>query len=153
MLQQKEPKTEKMVACGQVLGGALAAEQEREGELAITSLEFEFQLHFPCGSPLNELSDFRQSTRKERKDFSILTVWLNISTVSTFLNICELLECLLGILPRGNNRYILYASNYLHHTLKQTSGAVGYIKRAASLGQSFTSKLGVVHHFRCLHIA
>ena len=65
MLQQKEPKTEKMVACGQALGGALAAEQEREGELAITSLEFEFQLHFPCGSPLNELSDFRQSTRKE----------------------------------------------------------------------------------------
>ena len=28
-----------------------------------TSLEFEFQLQFPCGSPSTELSDFRQSRR------------------------------------------------------------------------------------------
>ena len=45
--------------------GALAAGREKEGELAATSLEFEFRLQFPCGF----LSDFRQSARSgnERK--------------------------------------------------------------------------------------
>ena len=43
--------------------GALALEREKEGELATTSLEFEFHLQFPCGSPPTELSDFRQSVR------------------------------------------------------------------------------------------
>ena len=38
---------------------------------------------------------------KQIEIFSILTVWLYISTVSTFLNIRELLECLLGISPSG----------------------------------------------------
>ena len=33
---------------------------EKEGELATMSLEFEFHLQFPCGSPLTELSDFCQ---------------------------------------------------------------------------------------------
>ena len=32
----------------------------KEGELATTSLEFEFHLQFPCGSPSTEVSDFRQ---------------------------------------------------------------------------------------------
>ena len=54
MLRQKEPKPEKKVACEQALWGALAAGREKEGELAITSLEFEFQLHFPYGSPADE---------------------------------------------------------------------------------------------------
>ena len=31
--------------------GALVAGQEKEGELATTSLEFKFYLHFPYGSP------------------------------------------------------------------------------------------------------
>ena len=47
------------LACEQALRGALAAGREKEGELAITSLEFEFHLKFPCGSPSTELSDFR----------------------------------------------------------------------------------------------
>ena len=36
---------------------------EKEGELATTSLEFEFHLQFPCCSLSTELSDFRQSAR------------------------------------------------------------------------------------------
>ena len=52
-----------MVACEQALRGALAAGREKEGELATASLEFEFHLQFPCGSPSTELSDFRQSAR------------------------------------------------------------------------------------------
>ena len=48
------------VARKQALRGALAAEREKEGKLATTSLEFEFLLHFPSGFPSTELSDFRQ---------------------------------------------------------------------------------------------
>ena len=51
------------LACEQALRGALVAGREKEGELAITSLEFEFHIQFPCGSPSTELSDFRQSAR------------------------------------------------------------------------------------------
>ena len=51
---------ERNVAYQQALRGALAAGRENEGELATTSLEFELRLQFPCGSPLTELSDFRQ---------------------------------------------------------------------------------------------
>ena len=35
------------IACKQALWGALAAGWEKEGELATTSLEFEFHLQFP----------------------------------------------------------------------------------------------------------
>ena len=52
-----------MVGYGQALRDALAAGREKKGELATTSLEFEFHLQFPCGSPSTELSDFRQSAR------------------------------------------------------------------------------------------
>ena len=45
----------------QALLGALAVRREKEGELVTMSLEFEFHLQFPCGSPLTELSDFGQS--------------------------------------------------------------------------------------------
>ena len=41
----------------------LAAGRQKEGELATTSLKFEFHLQFPCGAPSTELSDFRQSAR------------------------------------------------------------------------------------------
>ena len=51
------------LACEQALRGDLAVGQGKEGELATTSLEFEFHLHFPCGSTSSELSDFRQSAR------------------------------------------------------------------------------------------
>ena len=51
----------------QALNGALAAGRENQGELAITSLEFEFHLQFPCCSPSNELSDFRQSAKSRNK--------------------------------------------------------------------------------------
>ena len=51
------------MACEQALRGALAVGREKEGELATLSLEFEFHLQFPCGSPSTELSDFRQSAR------------------------------------------------------------------------------------------
>ena len=43
------------LACEQAFPGTLVAGQEREGELATTSLEFEFHLQFPCGSLPSEL--------------------------------------------------------------------------------------------------
>ena len=55
------------LACEQALWGALAVGQEKEGELATTSLEFEFCLQFPCGLPSTELSDFRQSGQSGNK--------------------------------------------------------------------------------------
>ena len=36
-----------LTSTGQALRGALAAGQEKEGELATTSLEFEFRVQFP----------------------------------------------------------------------------------------------------------
>ena len=52
-----------ILACEKVLRSALSVEREKEGELVTTSLEFEFCLQFPCGSPSTELSNFRQSAR------------------------------------------------------------------------------------------
>ena len=52
-----------ILACEKVLRSALSVEREKEGELVTTSLEFEFCLQFPCGSPPTELSNFRQSAR------------------------------------------------------------------------------------------
>ena len=43
--------------CEQALRGSLAAWWGQEGELATTSLEFEFHLQFLCGFLLTELSD------------------------------------------------------------------------------------------------
>ena len=57
----------KSLDCEKVLWGALTAGRDKKGELATTSLEFEFRLQFPCGSPSTELSDFRQSTRSGNK--------------------------------------------------------------------------------------
>ena len=45
------------LASEQAVWGALAAGRENEGELATTSLKFDFHLQFPCGSPSTELSD------------------------------------------------------------------------------------------------
>ena len=55
------------LAWEQALQGALAVGQEKEGELATTSLEFEFHLQFPGGSLSTELSDFRQSAQSENE--------------------------------------------------------------------------------------
>ena len=44
------------VACERALRGALAAGRKKEGELATKSLEFQFRLQFPCGSPRRRLS-------------------------------------------------------------------------------------------------
>jgi len=55
------------VACEQTFRGALAAGREKEGDLGTASLEFEFHLQFPCGSPSTELLDFRQSARSGNK--------------------------------------------------------------------------------------
>ena len=56
-----------LITCEQALRGAMTAgkreKREKEGELATTSLEFEFHLQFPCGSPSTERSDSCQSVR------------------------------------------------------------------------------------------
>ena len=44
------------IACNQALQGTLVAAWKKKGELATTSLEFEFHLQFLCGSMLTELS-------------------------------------------------------------------------------------------------
>ena len=49
------------LACEQALLGAVTAGQEKEGELATASPEFQFHLQFPRGSSFSGLSDFRQS--------------------------------------------------------------------------------------------
>ena len=54
-----------IVACEQALWGAPAAWQEKEGELATASLEFEFHLQFPCGSASTELSHFANQREAE----------------------------------------------------------------------------------------
>ena len=56
------PNPSKSQVCKQALWDTLDAGWEKKGELATTSLEFEFYLQFPCGSPSTGLSDLRQST-------------------------------------------------------------------------------------------
>ena len=55
------------ISLGASSPGALAVGREKEGELATWSLEFEFHLQFPCGSPSTELSDFCQSARSRKE--------------------------------------------------------------------------------------
>jgi len=52
------------LACEQAPQGTPAVGQEKEGELATTSLAFEFHLQFTCGFPSTEMSDFRQSAQR-----------------------------------------------------------------------------------------
>jgi len=78
------------VACEQALQGALVVGQEKEGELATTSLEFEFHLQFPCGSPLTELSNFCQSAQSRKtcakgNDIISNVISTNQHFASTFL--------------------------------------------------------------------
>ena len=52
---------------------------EKKRELATMSLEFEFHFQLPCGFPMTELSDFRQSPRSG-----------NQCCIQTFKNMCQL---------------------------------------------------------------
>ena len=52
----------------------------------------------------------------------------------TFRHVCLIRSCPPTLFLF--NRYILYASNSLHHPLKQTTGAAGYVRRAAPLGHN-----------------
>ena len=56
-----------MLACEQAFRGDLAVGRKKEGELATTTLEFEYHLQYPCGSPSTELSDLRQSARRKNE--------------------------------------------------------------------------------------
>ena len=56
-----------MVAYEQALRGALATEQEKKGELATTSLKFEFHLQFPCSFPSTEVSLEISANQREVK--------------------------------------------------------------------------------------
>ena len=46
-LQERTRTSLFIIACEQALRGALAARREKEGELATSSLEFEFRVQFP----------------------------------------------------------------------------------------------------------
>ena len=65
--QKNDIEISKNIACEQPLWGTLGAGQEKEGELATTSLEFEFHLQFSSGFPSTELSEFCQSVRSRNK--------------------------------------------------------------------------------------
>ena len=86
LLEEELGKKEAIIsACEQVLWGAFL---EKEGELATTSLEFKFNLQFPCGSPSTELSDFRQSARSGNEHKCKQTLenkWKHVSRVMTSL--------------------------------------------------------------------
>ena len=62
-----------MVACEQTLRGALAAGRGKEGELATTSLEFEFYVQFACGSPSSSPSFSRPAANAPRRACSQVT--------------------------------------------------------------------------------
>ena len=53
--------------------GTLAVEQEKEGELATTSLEFEFHFQFPYGSPTTELTVRFPPNSTKRKQLQVYT--------------------------------------------------------------------------------
>ena len=65
--QKNDIEISKNIACERPLWGTLGAGQEKEGQLATTSLEFEFHLQFPSGFPSTELSEFCQSVRSRNK--------------------------------------------------------------------------------------
>ena len=74
-----------LIACEQALLGALASGRENEGELATTSLKFEFHFQVPCGFPLTGLSE--STNQGERKQT------LKTRVISAFSILYRLLEC------------------------------------------------------------
>ena len=80
-----------VLACNQALQGAVAVGQEKDGELATMSLEFEFHLQFPSGSLSTELSDFRQSARS-RNEHECKQTLKNIIVISTNQHFADILH-------------------------------------------------------------
>ena len=74
-----------LIACEQALPGALAAGREKEGELAPTSLEFEFHLQFPYGFP--QLVCQISTNQRECKQT------LKTRVIAAFSILYRLLEC------------------------------------------------------------
>ena len=74
-------------ACKQALQGTLAVEQEKEGELATTSLEFEFHFQFPYDSPTAELSHFRQTAQSGNNCKCIQTLKANAKGNNVITNV------------------------------------------------------------------
>ena len=67
---RKNYATVEILVCEQALQGALAAGQEKEGELATTSLEFEFRFQFPV-APLRlscQISTNQHEAEKSAKN-------------------------------------------------------------------------------------
>ena len=81
-----------VLACNQALQGAVAVGQEKDGELATMSLEFEFHLQFPCDSPSTKLSDFRQSARSRNEHECKQTLKNIINVISTNQHFTDILH-------------------------------------------------------------
>ena len=56
-----------IISAGSLQASSPGHSGEKDGELATTSLEFEFHLQFPCGSPSSELSDLPNQRKEERE--------------------------------------------------------------------------------------
>ena len=63
------------IACEQALQGALAARWEKEGELATTSLEFEFHLQFPCVAPRRLRCQIYANQRQAKTNANVNKHW------------------------------------------------------------------------------
>ena len=81
-----------VLACNQALQGPVAEGQEKDGELATMSLEFEFHLQFPSGSLSTELSDFRQSARSRNEHECKQTLKNIINVISTNQHFADILH-------------------------------------------------------------
>ena len=55
-----------IISAGSLQASSPGRSGEKDGELATTSLEFEFHLQFLCGSPSTELSDLPNQHKAER---------------------------------------------------------------------------------------
>ena len=81
-----------VLAGNQALQGPVTEGQEKEGELATMSLEFEFHLQFPSGSLSTELSDFRQSARSRNEHECKQTLKNIINVISTNQHFADILH-------------------------------------------------------------
>ena len=106
--------------------GTLAVEQEKEGELATTSLEFEFHFQFPYGSPTTELTvRFPPNSTKWKQ----LQVYTNIKSQCQGIVITSLLmsSLLISISHRlfrsrySNSRDIVASCSFLYPPHRQSA--------------------------------
>ena len=106
--------------------GTLAVEQEKEGELATTSLEFEFHFQFPYGSPTTELTVRFPPNSTKRKQ---LQVYTNIKSQCQGIVITSLLmsSLLISISHRlfrsrySNSRDIVGSCSFLYPPHRQSA--------------------------------